>query len=438
MNFIKDCDRFHLIDKAGCGNGNSCYFKQIDPSAPGKDKKNIFRIIPSPCLLEIDDLTFSHNSTVPLPVIFCNQSEKGNSGNGSHWEDPELAKALKRCHPESYKRFCDDTLENGQLTSPKRVTMAAIAVTFLFMENNPNYRCIIAGHADTSGQIDYNFNLSKMRAQSILYLIEGKKKEWVSLCQSKYTVADYKLIMNHYSLIHGLDCYFDKVDNTENTDTKELVKSFQAACKEAFGGNLSPSGQVDNATWETVFDLYTHEIALLLGVSTSELGNYRKMMKYVDDENRIIACGERIPIDEPERDNYRSAENRRVEILFFQENQLPDISAHLSGGKIFNGTGKRKDSGVYTPGYGPFIIIEPLWWEKGANIITTFDPHFEIRDSTRDLSKFSDTPSDPDYDMLINEKPQNDLIQVTDSCGDTTKKGIWAGAKKNIEVLLCQ
>lgn len=438
MNIIKDCDRFHIIDTTRESNENNGCFRQIDLNASGKDKKNIFRIIPNPCLLEIEDLTFNHNSAVPLPVIFCNHADSDNSGNDAHWEDPELANALKKCHPESYKRFCDTTLENESLASPQRITMAAIAVTLLFMENNPNYRCVIAGHADTSGQNDYNFNLSKMRAQSILYLIEGKKQEWVSLCQSKYTVTDYKLIMNHYSLIHGLDCYFDKIDNSENVVTKELVYAFQCACKKTFGSNLTPSGQLDKATWEMIFELYTHEIALLLGVSTSELNTYRNKMKYVDDENRVIACGERIPIDEPDRNNYRSAENRRVEILFFHEKQLPDLSAHLSGGKIFNGTGKRNDSGVYTPGYGSFIVIEPLWWEAGANIIASFDPHFDIRDITRDLSKFPDTPSAPEYDMLINEQRQCNQNQIIESCEGSTMKGIWSGTRKKNEVHLCQ
>jgi hypothetical protein len=108
------------------------------------------------------------------------------------------------------------------------------------------------------------------------------------------------------------------------------------------------------------------ELATLLEIKVEELPKYRAQLRYVDDNYHRIGCGERIPIDEAGRDNYRSAENRRVEFLFFDEEYLPDLSAHLPGGKIRSGEGGREESGIYAPGAQRFVYLDPEWWTGGA------------------------------------------------------------------------
>ncbi len=47
--------------------------------------------------------------------------------------------------------------------------------------------------------------------------------------------------------------------------------------------------------------------------------------RWVDDEHKAVGCGESFPKDHPELDDYESAINRRIEVLFFEPPELPSM-----------------------------------------------------------------------------------------------------------------
>lgn len=78
-------------------------------------------------------------------------------------------------------------------------------------------------------------------------------------------------------------------------------------------------------TWGAVFDLYQDSLAQLLATTFEKMSTYHSSLdsRWVEDANKAVPCGETFPKDCPELDEYESAVNRRVEVLFFDPAEVP-------------------------------------------------------------------------------------------------------------------
>src|SRR5690606_33279420 len=99
------------------------------------------------------------------------------------------------------------------------------------------------------------------------------------------------------------------------------------------------------------FDVLQFAIARELGVRVKEVAALREKIKWLDEERKALGFSEHHPIDAIGTDNYDSQSNRRVELLFFDENDiLPDL-----------GTAERSpaDSEIYLPGIYERVVLPP-------------------------------------------------------------------------------
>ncbi|PKP60322.1 MAG: hypothetical protein CVT89_00065 [Candidatus Altiarchaeales archaeon HGW-Altiarchaeales-2] len=144
-------------------------------------------------------------------------------------------------------------------------------------------------------------------------------------CNSKHKVEDYQHILRHYVNLWGWDCDPGEIDNILGPKTKEAIRKFQEKYNEEFQKNIKVDGIVGEETWGAFYDCYINEVADIMGTDVNEIRE--KYQKNVLDKRATIPsthpCGESYPIEEPNRDNYRSQTNRRVEVLFFNENEAP-------------------------------------------------------------------------------------------------------------------
>lgn len=241
-------------------------------------------------VLEVPDVHFHHNSAVLLPDY-------------GHDQAPP--------HPAD---------------TPSNFGLSVLAGALFHAQGHPEQKTILAGHADTSGPDPHNFKLSKQRADAVLHALLGERDNWVAIAKQTGKPEDYQLILKWFASVYHWDCDPGKVDNKPGPKTNKAVRNFQISYNDAFEGELTVNGVVGPKTWGAIFDVYMDVIQNQLETDEQGLAALRGKLKWLDDGMKTIGCGEQFPIDQPRKQDYKSAINRRVEILFFDPGQEPQLT----------------------------------------------------------------------------------------------------------------
>lgn len=230
-------------------------------------------------------------------------------------------------------------LPEGETPTKDEATGAAItsigvfATTLRLNQEQPGRKVFVAGHADTTGQVDFNQKLSTERARCALALLLGDRSAFQELCDARHTVSDYKHILAWASrALPDFDCSPGSIDDNQKTGKLPLQR-FQAAynrSKESLGVDsgtpaLEVDGDIGPFTWGAIFDCYEFALRKELGEDAPGLSALREKVVFVDDDRKALGFSEYFPIEELGVDNYRSQANRRVELLFFEGGEEPDL-----------------------------------------------------------------------------------------------------------------
>ena len=283
-------------------------------------------------LLELEDLLFGLNSAVLLPYpIGDDGTIQKEGGNGI----------------------------------PKAQGLGLIYVTYQYLSQHSNRRLLIAGHTDTSGEPGYNLDLSGARAETVFALLMGKKETWKDVADAYHRVEDVQRLLKYYAVsleVESLDP--GPIDNDYGPQTRSAVEAFQQvynAVRTQFGltesSPIAVDGIVGPETWGAVFDLYLVDLAQMLGCApvSDNLDTWREGIQWVDVQRPYVGFGESFPVDERHKDNYRSQENRRVELLFF----AADDPVSLPRPDPPTGTHEKAACPFYDPSSYERAFIEP-------------------------------------------------------------------------------
>jgi hypothetical protein len=286
-------------------------------------------------LVEMEDLNFHFDSAVMLP-------------------DPKCG---------------EDPAENGQ----DRITgLSVLAACLRHAEGHARERLLIAGHADTKGGADYNVTLSQQRADNVLCALSGDKEGWAKLSDKHHQVEDVQAILKWIDKRFAFGCDPGAVDNQSGPKTEAAVKAFQKRYNAEFGKGIAVDGKVGMDTWRGFFDLYMKGLLEILETDEEGLAALRGKITFLDGSKRTVGCGENHPIEAAGKDEFRSATNRRVELLFFDpQDALPKLDCHAAAGKCdpkqcqIYGKGlfdfKHIPCGGVTPGFtGAFATAEEV------------------------------------------------------------------------------
>jgi hypothetical protein len=215
----------------------------------------------------------------------------------------------------------------GDAPDPTRITAIAIlSAAYDQAKAHPEQLLLDAGHTDTSGADDYNLKLSVQRADSVMAALMGDRAGWVSVATAKHKVEDYQQIVKWAAWTYGWDCDPGPVDNVDGSQTQAGIKGFKKNYNSTFSASLPVNGTVDAATWGAFFDVFMDQLKASMKVNDTEMSAARAALKFLDPKR--VGCGENFPIDAPRKQNYRSKINRRVELLFFDPDQVPEMDCH--------------------------------------------------------------------------------------------------------------
>jgi outer membrane protein OmpA-like peptidoglycan-associated protein len=228
-----------------------------------------------------------------------------------------------------------DAKEHKALAS---TSLVATLLRFNEEQLEPGQKLLIAGHTDTTASEGFNQALSEERAKCVLACVVGDRESFQSLCDARHTVGDYKQILSWLTKAFsdravgegGFDCDPGPINDNQASGTS-AVKRFQAQYnqnKAALGASapdLAVDGDVGPLTWGAFFDVYEFALREELGDEPG-LDALRGLLVFVDDENKALGYGEHHPIDGLGEDNFRSQANRRVEALFFEPGEEPEIA----------------------------------------------------------------------------------------------------------------
>jgi outer membrane protein OmpA-like peptidoglycan-associated protein len=273
----------------------------------------------------------------------------------------ELVDALFRTNsavimPEG-ERPSSDSGEHEAFTS-----LGVFATVLRFNDEHPGKKLLIAGHTDTTASVDFNQTLSEERARVALALLVGgddQREEWKTLCDGRHTISDIKQILAWAP--KGLaplvfDCDPGRIDEVEGT-LVEPLRRFQNAYNankaelNPLADDLAPDGDLGPLTWGAVFDCYELALRRELKLERPELEALRAKVEFVDPEQRALGFSEHFPVEELGVDNFKSQSNRRVEILFFDPDEAPDVPSMASDPETAE---------IYLPGRYEREPLEPL------------------------------------------------------------------------------
>jgi outer membrane protein OmpA-like peptidoglycan-associated protein len=241
---------------------------------------------------------------------------------------------------------------NSKSGSSQAVTTVGLFATVLrYNEEHPSHvttdgtavrkKLLIAGHTDTQGKDADNQKLSEERAEVTLALLSGDRDKFAKLCQKRHDGVDLTQVFHWVadSSDFEFDCKPTLHDQPPSTTT---VTHFKQAYNAAFDAKFasingakkftSVNGAQDEALWGAIFDCYEYGLCCELGdMETStegqeELKRLRSELPWVDDNHKTMGFGERFPVDNATKNNYRSQSNRRVEIMMFDEGEEPDLT----------------------------------------------------------------------------------------------------------------
>jgi hypothetical protein len=189
---------------------------------------------------------------------------------------------------------------------------------------------LVAGHTDSVGSNAVNLLVSQHRADNVLAYLKGDKAAWVKASEH-HVVQDIQAILTWIARSFAFDCDPGGVDGKWGPNSRAALNRFRKRFNADHGGKLPSSGPIGKKDWEAFYDMYELGLARELASEPDQLAGKRGAVKYLATPE--LACGEAWPIEAKHKDNVRSASNRRVEILFFEDTDVPDFQSEVPPGR---------------------------------------------------------------------------------------------------------
>ncbi|MFV8750416.1 OmpA family protein [Nannocystaceae bacterium ST9] len=233
----------------------------------------------------------------------------------------------------------------------RRITgLGVIHAALAHAEANPEQKVLVVGHADPSGAESYNQTLSETRAENVHHFLFGDRDGWRNHAHAHAHDDDIRLILEWQATRAGWDCHPGSsassrraaVGRFQERYNQEVQRTADEGLDLPYRAAIGVDNEVGPETWGAFFDVYMHELVRLAGVEgVSAIEAKMAALTQFNALPKFIGCGEHIPFSAGRREPFEpdeaadrpqhSAADRRVELLFFDEDEEPDLVCHAGG-----------------------------------------------------------------------------------------------------------
>lgn len=229
------------------------------------------------------------------------------------------------------------------------------------VKSHAEQKVLIAGHTDRSGPEEYNFELSRKRAFVVISVLEADRDSWIKIVTDQNKNEDIQHILKWVAVYKKWNCDPGKIDGIIGSKSIASIKEFQKK------SSLEDDGIVGKLTWGAIFDVYQEYLNGIMAGETDSL-SMRKSINWAFD-CKGVGCGEMWPTTS----EMKSETDRRVEVLFFDEAELPECTCS-------NGSCQRNDCPVYKDGafIKEYIPLDGASGDEEGEELPDFDPGEEV------------------------------------------------------------
>lgn len=193
-------------------------------------------------------------------------------------------------------------------------------------------KLIVTGHAAGAGSPEAVLTLSTLRAKNVELYLRGDRGAWAAACDA-HQGQDLRHLLIWASYAHGYACDPSSTDVNDRSASPRALARFREAYNAEFAQSLPLEGPMRAPDWEAFYDLYDKSLAQLIGCEPSALAGKRSAVKFLDPS--ALGCGGHWPAPASE---LRSQSGHRVDLLFVEDGDLPDLSAEHPPGASLYGT----------------------------------------------------------------------------------------------------
>lgn len=267
-------------------------------------------------------------------------------------------------------------------------SVGLIASALRFNDEHAGRSMLVAGHTDTTADVAFNQKLSQERAEVALALLKGgdtSRERFKSLCDGRHTVADVNQILSWVAVgLDGFDCDPGVVDDSPKP---AAVRKFQTAYNQQKAtlnpdpkvATLNVDGSFGKLTWGAVFDCYEAALRDELGEDASGLAALRTKLRFVNSKREFLGFSEHFPIEELGVDNFRSQSNRRVELLFFEAGEEPDLE---------HAAQDPETTELYLPGQYERMPLPPMGSARRRQLVVNVVDHLGFPVTNQEVTLF--------------------------------------------------